>query len=187
MKSILQDLEKIRQYSGNMQIAVLQQYKSDLLKQVLEYTYNPHKKYKIDEGKFDKIQVSVNTEKELTKHDWEHYTELLDELSELKSAKDEHVYKIKNFIHSFKEQDFLKMVLFKDLRLNMNLKKFQKVWSDFCVEPQVQLAQKFEGVKYNHSMYSRKLDGVRCYYKQGLPISRTNKLHKQAPLSHITK
>ena len=187
MKSILQDLEKIRQYSGNMQIAILGAHKSDLLKQVLEYTYNPHKKYKIDEGKFDKIQVSVNTEKELTEHDWEHYTELLDELTELKSAKDEHVYKIKNFIYSFKEQDFLKMVLFKDLRLNMNLKKFQKVWSDFCVQPQVQLAQKFEGVKYAHSMYSRKLDGVRCYYKQGLPISRTNKLHKQAPLSHITK
>ena len=79
MKSILQDLEKIRQYSGNMQIAILGAHKSDLLKQVLEYTYNPHKKYKIDEGKFDKIQVSVNTEKELTEHDWEHYTELLDE------------------------------------------------------------------------------------------------------------
>ena len=47
------------------------------------------------------------------------------------------------------------MVLFKDLRLNMNIKKFQKVWPNFCVEPQVQLAQKFEGVKYPYSLFFR--------------------------------
>lgn len=191
MKQVLESLDKIRLFSGNAQISVLESHKTDLLKQVLEYTYDNHRKYKIDEGKFDKqLIVACHSNYEpMTVADWNFFTHFLDALAEKKSATDEDVKNIKTFMRAFPDEyyNFMKMVLFKDLRLNMNTKKFQKIWPDFCVEPQVQLAQKFEGTKYAHSMYSRKLDGLRCYYKQCIPVSRTNKPHKQAPLSHITQ
>lgn len=187
MQTILQQLQEIRSYTGNAQIALLDTYKSPILKQILEYTYDPHRKYKIEESKFEKVQVNYDfVQNDLHSSNWEQFTELLDKLVELKSAKDEHVYEVKKFIYSFKEHEFLKQVLFKDLRLNMNVKKFQKIWPDFCVQPQVQLAQKFEGKSFNHNRYSRKMDGSRCYYLNGIPKTRTNKDHKFAPLQHIT-
>ena len=186
MEKVIEQLEILRHFTGNTQLGYLSTFKSDLLKEILEYTYNPHKKYKIDEGKYDKITTTIGNKLSLHQEDWNDFKSLLDALAEKKSATDKDVLAIKTFIDKYEEADFLKMVLFKDLRLNMNIKKFQKVWPNFCVEPQVQLAQKFEGVKYPYSLYSRKLDGLRAYYKDGVAISRTNKPHKTEPLAHIT-
>ena len=186
MEKVIEQLEILRHFTGNTQLGYLSTFKSDLLKEILEYTYNPHKKYKIDEGKYDKINTTIGNKLNLHQEDWNDFKSFLDTLAEKKSATDKDVLAIKTFIDKYEEADFLKMVLFKDLRLNMNIKKFQKIWSNFCVEPQVQLAQKFEGVKYPYSLYSRKLDGLRAYYKDGVAISRTNKPHKTEPLAHIT-
>lgn len=186
MEKVIEQLEILRHFTGNTQLGYLSTFKSDLLKEILEYTYNPHKKYKIDEGKYDKITTTIGNKLSLHQEDWNDFKSFLDTLAEKKSATDKDVLAIKTFIDKYEEADFLKMVLFKDLRLNMNIKKFQKIWSNFCVEPQVQLAQKFEGVKYPYSLYSRKLDGLRAYYKDGVAISRTNKPHKTEPLAHIT-
>ena len=186
MEKVIEQLEILRHFTGNTQLGYLSTFKSDLLKEILEYTYNPHKKYKIDEGKYDKITTTIGNKLSLHQEDWNDFKSFLDTLAEKKSATDKDVLAIKTFIDKYEEADFLKMVLFKDLRLNMNIRKFQRVWSNFCVEPQVQLAQKFEGVKYPYSLYSRKLDGLRAYYKDGIAISRTNKPHKTEPLAHIT-
>ena len=186
MEKVIEQLEILRHFTGNTQLGYLSTFKSDLLKEILEYTYNPHKKYKIDEGKYDKITTTIGNKLSLHQEDWNDFKSFLDTLAEKKSATDKDVLAIKTFIDKYEEADFLKMVLFKDLRLNMNIRKFQRVWSNFCVEPQVQLAQKFEGVKYPYSVYSRKLDGLRAYYKDGVAISRTNKPHKTEPLAHIT-
>lgn len=186
MEKVIEQLEILRHFTGNTQLGYLSTFKSDLLKEILEYTYNPHKKYKIDEGKYDKITTTIGNKLSLHQEDWNDFKSFLDTLAEKKSATDKDVLAIKTFIDKYEEADFLKMVLFKDLRLNMNIKKFQKVWPNFCVEPQVQLAQKFEGVKYPYSLYSRKLDGLRAYYKDGVAVSRTNKPHKTEPLAHIT-
>lgn len=186
MEKVIEQLEILRHFTGNTQLGYLSTFKSDLLKEILEYTYNPHKKYKIDEGKYDKITTTIGNKLNLHQEDWNDFKSFLDTLAEKKSATDKDVLAIKTFIDKYEEADFLKMVLFKDLRLNMNIKKFQRVWPNFCVEPQVQLAQKFEGVKYPYSLYSRKLDGLRAYYKDGVAISRTNKPHKTEPLAHIT-
>ena len=186
MEKVIEQLEILRHFTGNTQLGYLSTFKSDLLKEILEYTYNPHKKYKIDEGKYDKITTTIGNKLNLHQEDWNDFKSFLDTLAEKKSATDKDVLAIKTFIDKYEEADFLKMVLFKDLRLNMNIKKFQKVWPNFCIEPQVQLAQKFEGVKYPYSLYSRKLDGLRAYYKDGVAISRTNKPHKTEPLAHIT-
>lgn len=187
MKEILFILDVLRSLSGNAQIEYLQEHKSDLLKEILEYTYNPHKKYKIEEGKFNKFDTGLQTTEYLTENNWNGFKQYLDKLCELKSAKDEDVKQLIYFLEDFnyESQQFLKMVLFKDLRISMNIKKFQKVWSDFCVSHQVQLAQKWEGQKFENGYYSRKLDGLRTYILNGLPYSRSNKQHNIAPFIHI--
>lgn len=184
-------IDEIRQYTGNMQIVKLKQYEDNMfLKQVLEYTYDTHKKYKIDKGKFDKFYVEQYGTQELDEDNWKvfKYT-VLDHLADIKSAKDEDVKDLVQYLYNFTQpsQRIMKMILFKDLRLGMNSKKIQKVWPDFLVQNQVQLAQKFEGVKYTDSYYSRKLDGTRLYYLDNIAMTRTNKPHKAAPLQHITK
>lgn len=193
MKQILDSLNELRQLSGNAQLLTLEYRKSDLLKQVLEYTYNPHKKYKIEEGKYNKfrgiIDYNMGYNAQLTIDAWNQFTNMLDCLSEIKSAKDEDVVSISEFIARFNDEGklFLEQVLFKDLRLNMGIKKFQKVWPDFCVEPQVQLAERLEGQFFENGMYSRKLDGLRCYWKDLTAFSRSNKPHKWEPIVHIQK
>lgn len=194
MDQILENLKVLRTLSGNEQIDYLDKVKSDLLREILEYTYDPHKKYKIDEGKYNKVPSHYGllsyTNRSLDINGWNEFKQHLDNLSEIKSAKDSNVSRIKNFIETInieEQRNFLRMVLFKDLRINMNIKKFQKVWSNFLVEPQVQLAQKFEGKSFVKNRYSRKLDGLRCYYLDNKAISRTNKPHKSEPLKHITE
>ena len=86
MNTILLELEKLRGLSGNTQIDYLNSVKSPLLKEVLEYTYDTHKKYKIDEGKYDRIQVgglfSNNpTKEDLTVQDWYEFRTILNNLS----------------------------------------------------------------------------------------------------------
>ena len=188
MQSIINNLEQVRQLSGNVQISYLQSIKSDLLYEILEYTYNPHKLYKIDEGKYDKIDEKTNAiRSNFDIDDWNNFKSKLDYLNSIKSAKDEDVRKITSFINDFDEpyKDFMKKVLFKDLRLNMGVKKFQKVFPGFCEEPQVQLANKWEGQTFPNGFYSRKLDGLRTYILDGVAYSRANKKHKEAPFQHI--
>lgn len=141
MNDILQKLDRLRQLSGNDQIAYLDSVKNPLLKEILEYTYDTHRKYKIDEGKYDRIQIgglfgTTPTKQDLTIQDWYEFKTILDNLSEIKSANDLVVTTIKTFIQKFINEEhvkFLKQVLFKDLRLGLNIKKIQKVWPDFCV------------------------------------------------------
>ena len=189
MEEVLKTLEELQQLSGNSQILQLQYRKSDLLKQVLLYTYDPHKKYKIDEGKYNKFTGIVpRNNYKLTIEDWEQFCLQLERLAEMKSAKDQDVYDIKEFIYNFNDEGriFLERVLFKDLRLNMNTKKFQKVWPDFLVEPQVQLAEKLENRKiFQNPVYSRKFDGKRVWWDNFVPMSRTNKECSKAPVQHI--
>ena len=195
MIRILNILSKLRELSGNAQLEFLENNKSDLLKSILVYTYDPHKLFKIDEGKFNKTVsrhrlFSLCGTKRLDEDSWKAYTNKLDELSNKRSAKDTDVADIKSFIASFEselERNLLKQVLFKDLRLNMGIKKFQKVWPDFCVEPQVQLAQMYEGQQFDNGVYSRKFDGKRMYIMDGVAYSRANKPCKVLPVEHIVK
>ena len=190
MDTVLKNLEYLRQLSGNTQISYLDSIKSDLLKQVLAYTYDPHKLFKIDEGKYNKLDTSniQALRSDFNHNDWISFITRLDYLSSIKSAKDEDVHKIISFINDFDSnyRDFMKKVLFKDLRLNMSIKKFQKVWPDFCVEPQVQLAQaKDNRADFANGLYSRKFDGKRVYILDGIPFSRSNKECSIPPMQHI--
>ena len=134
LQTCLDILTELRKFSGNEQLSYLNFNKNDLLKQILYYTYNPHFKYKIDEGKFDKqIIHAAGVSDDMKLEDWHTFRKHLDKLVKRKSAKDEDVRNIKTFMTSFSEQyyNFMKMVLFKDLRLNMSVIKFKKIWPDF--------------------------------------------------------
>lgn len=133
MQQIIDALNILRQYSGNAQIDKLNELKSALLKEVLEYTYDTHRKYKIDEGKYNRVNAFITDKKPLTLEYWNKFRDLLDKLSEMKSAKDDVVCYVKSVIQECEQDKFLEQVLFKDLRLGLNIKKIQKIWPDFCV------------------------------------------------------
>ena len=190
MQEVLNIVQELRTLSGNAQIDFLKQHKDNiLLKEVLLYTYNPDKTYKIDECKYNKIQTGGSHQLGLTIGFWRNFIAKLDVLNNQKGVSDEDVFKIKYYIETFLPEytEFLKQILFKDLRLNMGIKKFQKVWSDFCTAPQVQLAKVYEGQYFNNGFYSRKLDGIRCYVQNGVMYTRTNKPQKVEPVKHIVE
>ena len=183
------NINELRNYTGNEQIALLSTVKTPLLKEILEYTYDPHKKYKIDEGKLNKFYSGKSGDREFTEDDWKmfKYT-ILDYLSDIKAAKDEDVKELCEYLENFTEssQNYLKQIIAKDLRLNMAIKKFQKVWPDFCVEPQVQLAMtKDDREDFDINKYSRKFDGKRMYIKDFQPYSRSNNICYIPPVEHL--
>lgn len=199
VKKVLNDLKNL---SGNCQLDYLMQNKNNItLRQVIEYCYDKHRKYKIDEKKYNKFCIkpkqsfgfNFDMERLLDEHDWIQYRKLLDNLVDQRSAKDSDIKIITDFINQFydDDKDILKGILFKDLRLGMNLKKFQVVWPDMCVENQVQLADTYNDSdsKYNYNLpyYSRKFDGKRVYYQNGVPYSRSNIKCKLPPIEHITR
>lgn len=190
MQDILSIIHELRNLSGNAQIEFLKKHKDNmLLKEVLLYTYNPDKTYKIDECKYNKAEIGGSHQLGFTIGFWLNFIEKLEILNNQKGVTDEDVCKIKYYIETFLPEyaEFLKQILFKDLRLNMGIKKFQKVWSDFCTAPQVQLAKMYEGQYFTNGYYSRKLDGVRCYFKNGVMYTRTNKPQKVEPIKHIVE
>ena len=166
MQQVIQDLQELRQVSGNAQIDLLKQKKNDLLRQVLEYTYDTSKKYKIDENKFNKVCVQSHEKRDLTLQDWNKYIQYLDKLTQTKSAKDADIQVIKSFIYSFNQQEFLTMVLLKDLRLGLNVKKIQKVWPDFCVTYPYMGCRPFNMKNLENIQYpafaQTKMDGTFC-------------------------
>lgn len=191
METINDILNILRQYTGNAQIECLMRYKdNNFLKEILEYTYDTHKKYKIDEGKFNKFFVKKIGTKVLDEQNWQVFKKhILEPYSQLKSAKDEHVANLIYWLNMFDEpsQEILKMIIFKDLRLGMNAKKFQKVWPDFLITYPYMGCRTFsmknlQSVEYP-AFAQTKMDGTFCniivdlHSKQVQYISRQSKPH----------
>lgn len=136
MNNILDILDGLRSLSGNAQIDYLRANQSPLLREVLEYTLDKDRTYKITELKFDKVGVPPLMLKKNNSLDlglWNAFKKELDYLTTVKSAKDADVQAVKIFIESFpeRERQFLKGILYKDLRINMDVKKCRTVWNDF--------------------------------------------------------
>lgn len=197
MKEIIEILEKLKTLSGNEQLNYLKSHKDNqTLKEVLQYTYNPDLKFNINEAKLDKVSKTVLTTSDVKESDytvidktiWESYKNALDELASKKGVKESDIISLYGsyFLRcEEKSKALLKGILFKDLRINMNVKLFLKVWSDFCNDMQVQLANKFNGKMFENPYFSRKFDGKRMYVMDGMPFSRTNKKCSVKPIEHI--
>lgn len=193
MYEIVNQLQKLRELTGNAQLNYLRSINSEILKEILDYTYNPDKTYKIDKVKYDKIIIkkgllAPKKKTEFNLEDWIEFKHLLDNLVNKRAVTDSEVRIVKSFITSFIDKDiqlFLCMVLFKDLRLYMGIKKIQTVWPDFCYNYQVQLAEDYDGTVFENGFYSRKFDGKRMYIMDGVAYSRSNKPCSIPPIKHI--
>lgn len=193
MQEYINQINKLRELSGNAQIDYLREVQSDTLREILEYTYDPLKTYKIDEAKLALVTIrkgliARKKSAELTKTDWRVFTEMLDKLADKRAANLNDVKELKYFITGYLGLDipqFLSQIVAKDLRLNMGIKKFQEVWPDFCNYGQVQLAEDYNGQDFEVGYYSRKFDGKRMLIENGIAKSRYGKPCKVAPIEHI--
>lgn len=191
----LSKIDVLRCMTGNAQLDYLTQIVKGegLILEILQYTYDPDKMYKIDEGKYERIQlhkglIPRKKKVDFDLNDWIKFTQILDKLAQKRAVTDIEVRKVKLFITDFCDtqiQEFLKMVLFKDLRLNIGIAKLQKACGIFVDRPQVQLAENYVGVDFEYGAYSRKFDGKRMYVMNGVAYSRSNKPCKVAPIRHI--
>jgi DNA ligase-1 len=193
MYEVINQIDELRKLTGNAQLDYLRSVKSDLLKEILDYTYNPDKMYKVDECKLALVTIKKGLiarklKNDFTVQDWNEFTAILDELSEKREADLNDVRKLKYFITGYSSldaQQLMSMVVAKDLRLNLGIKKLQTIWPDFCNKPEVQLAENYKGEIFTNGLYSRKFDGKRMYIMDGVAYSRSNKPCKIAPIQHI--
>lgn len=193
MQEYIKQINKLRELSGNAQLEYLASVKSEMMYDILDYTYNPHKMYKIDEAKLALVTIRQGLLKptkkmEMTAGEWIKFTEMLDKLADKRAANLNDVRELKYFITRYSSldiQQFLSQVVAKDLRLNLGIKKIQTVWPDFCNFGQVQLAEDYEGKDFKVGLYSRKFDGKRMVIENGVAKSRYGKPCKVAPIQHI--
>ena len=199
MQEIFNIIEKLRLLSGNAQLEFLSQHKdNDTLRELLLYTYDSDRKYKIQEASLNKaleqykrrVRLSeVVLYSEVTKDAWNVFRTYLDKFSNAKGVKENEIEEFVKRFYDFYKHDELeylfKGVLMKDIRVNLGVKSLQKVWPDFCFNPQVQLANKIKEQVFKNGFYSRKFDGKRQYILNGVPYSRTNKPCSTAPIQHI--
>ena len=193
MQEYINQINKLRQLSGNAQLEYLASVKSGMMYDILDYTYNPHKMYKIDEAKLALVTIRQGLIKrkkkaEMVPSEWIKFTEILDKLADKRAANLNDVKELKYFITGYSSldvQQFLSQIVAKDLRLNLGIKKIQTVWPDFCNYGQVQLAEDYEGQDFDVGYYSRKFDGKRMVIENGIAKSRYGKPCKIPPIQHI--
>lgn len=199
MQEIFNIIEKLRNLSGNSQLEFLAQHKdNETLREILLFTYDTDKKYKIQEASLEKALKAYKRQVRLsevvlyqnvTKDAWESFRAYLDKFSNAKGVKENEIEEFVKRFYDFYKHDELeylfKGVLMKDIRVNMGVASFAKIWPETFSKPAVMLAKKFEGKTPNLAYYSRKLDGNRCYWMNGDLYSRTNKKFSQAPVQHI--
>jgi len=168
---ILTILEQIRNLSGNNLIDYLKKHKNNqLLKDILFYTYNPYYMYKIKEKSLNNINgfgVEIVNEKNFNE-----YKNILEKLKNLKGVKQDIISSVRKFIEKFNKenQELLKFILFKDLKLGLGIKTINKVWNNliptsdsefkFVVTKMHNYKDNDKKLPFKHNIVSRKFNGV---------------------------
>lgn len=165
MKQIKEIINLLRETSGtNDKIGILKMNsENELLKKVLEYTYNPYKKYGVSEKIVNNIASNRTSSKTIF--------ELLDTLSS-NNINDS----LRNEIGAFKNSnlehwDLYEKMILKDLRCNISSKTINKVWpglistSETGASVNCMLASKFDFEKppTGNMFITEKLDGMRIW------------------------
>lgn len=158
MKNIKAIVEQLTNTSStNDKITILRSNKdNELLKKVIEYTYNPNKKYGISEKVLDSI-TKVERRGSCDKNIFE----LLDVLAS-NNINDLLRIEISKFATNNKDMwPLYRMIILKDLRCNISSKTIAKVWKGLIPEHKVMLASKFEGEIKGKVAVTTKMDGIR--------------------------
>ena len=205
MQEVIEIIEKLKELSGNEQLNYLYSHKDNLLlKEVLQYTYRTDYKYNINKAKLDKALAKVITTSDIKPNDttvlgkdvWEAYTNALDDLMSKKGVKEADIVSLcqQFFVHrEIKSKNLLIGVLLKDLRINMGVISFNKIWSDFQFVYPYMGARPFSEKALSKIKYpaicQTKMDGLYCnaivdinnksvnyVSRQGKPIAINNSL-----------
>ena len=163
---VLEIVEDLRNTSSTNEKKVILENNSnnEVLKTILELTYNPHKKYKITEKSL--VEVDSN---EVSR--FKNLLELTHTLTN-ENINDDLRKQVNLFLRDSDEtiRDLYKCILLKDLRIGVNTTTINKVWkglipaSETGVEIKPMLASKFDFDKPLKGEFAitEKLDGIRC-------------------------
>ena len=183
MEEIIKIINQLREESStNGKLKILKDNSdNELLKKVLEYTYNPFKKYGVTE------KVLIPTNEEFNNIE---LFQLLDLLSN-SHINDSLRKTVKSFLGSiqFKEErDLYVCMLLKDLKIGCNSKTINKAIPKLIPEFNIQQAyplDKYPFKKKEWFVLEEKLNGINCSYVNGIMLSRQGK--EIINLSHLTK
>lgn len=164
MVNIIKIINQLQNTPGtNDKLNILKENKdNELLKRVLNYTYNPYKKYKITE----KTLNDIESYKSCAILD---IFELLDKLAS-NNINDLLRDETKSFLKYYQETnveifELYKMIILKDLKINIGVKSINKVWKNLIPEFNIMLANKYfempHKVEGKEFIITQKLDGYR--------------------------
>lgn len=180
MKNVIEILNKVRNTSSTKEKeSILRENKSNaLLLEVLEYTYNPFKRYKITEKIVEEFPAYVRNPNKFS-----NVFEMLDTLA-ISNINNNLRIEVNTFLYKFKddERELYIGMLIKDLRLGCNVSTINKVWKDLIPKFSVMLAEKYydnmnkvEGKEFtitvkedgNRIAIVKENGAVRCFTRQG--------------------
>ena len=165
MREVVRIVEALRSTSStNNKLDILKANKENtLLQRVLEYTYNPFKRYGLSEKILNKAIEEVLEDEESS------FVNIFDCLDKLANSNinDQLRSDVARFLHNNEYKELFKCMVLKDLKIGLNVKSINKVFKDLIPEFNVMLAEGFfkqkEGfLKGRDFIITTKLDGIRC-------------------------
>lgn len=154
---------------------LLKQFKNKaLLKEVLFYALNPEFNYYIK--KLPELKAGKETFSDM----WDCFKKHLDLLNKRVMTGNDAINWTIELLQQFDadSQELAKRILFRDLRCNVSDTITNKVFPKLIPEFKVQLANKYApNKKYKDEFWaaSRKMDGLRCVFKNGKLLTRNGK------------
>jgi len=146
----------------------------ELLKRVLFYTLDPNLNFYI------KKLPALKTGKTIFETGWAMFEKHLTNLNARLYTGNDAIQRTVELLEKFtpEAQEIAKRVLFRDLRCNLSDHITNKVFPKLVSEFKVQLANKYDpDKKYKNEFWaaSRKMDGLRCVFKNGKLYTRNGK------------
>lgn len=187
MNEVIRIVNQLRETSGtNDKIAILKKNAdNELLKQVLEYTYNDSKQYGFSEKK---LRDNLSILKAYSKNKWTCYKEMLNTLS-TSNINDDLRFKTYNYLLSCEEdlKELMIGVLTKDLKIGMSKKLINKAIPKLIPEFNIQQGYPLSKYPFKNKEWfclETKLNGINGSDLNGTMLSRQGK--ELTNLSHIT-
>jgi DNA ligase-1 len=171
--------------SRNEKLSLLEQNESELLKQILYYTFNKALVYNIGErmvGHYEQKPVALRSGRALFKvgSDAGELFELLDKLSSNELTGNNAMTAVRAFINQDDELFFewSRRIFLKDLKMGMSSKTINQVFKDLIPVFNVMKAELWSGESINRPFWlQRKMNGYRMvafHYPDGVVIKSSN-------------
>lgn len=172
MENIISIFKQINNTSSrNEKELILKQNKNNnLLKEVLNYTYDPYKIYGIGKKAFNS-KIGGNSE-------FNNVIDLLKYLLKNNTGTDFVKAKVNIFINSQpkEHQEWYKKIILKDLGIGITSKTINKVFPDLIPVFDCMLASPYEERKFKDIILEPKLDGIRVVYLNSNLLTRNGKI-----------